>query len=76
MEFFRVTENEADLGPHTKALVHNERNNSIRARETDRVPLPDFRDPLGHIDSQPRRVHASQGIVLEHLSKQVSLETV
>ncbi len=24
MEFFRVTENEPDLGPHTKASVHSE----------------------------------------------------
>jgi hypothetical protein len=71
MEFFRVTENEADLGlgPQRKASVHSERKNSVRVRATDRVPLPDLRDPFGHIDSQPRRVHASQGIVFEHLSK-------
>lgn len=69
MEFFRVTENEPDLGPHTKASVHGARSDSVRERATDRVPLPDFRDPFGQIDSQPRRVHASQGIVFEHLLK-------
>ena len=76
MEFFRITENEPDLGPHTEASVQSKRNDGVRERATDRVPLPDFRDPFGHIDSQPRRAHASQGIVFEHLLKSRSLATV
>ena len=76
MEFFRVAKNETNLGLHAKASVHSERKSGVRGRVTDRVPLPDFREPFGHIDSQPRRVHASQGIVFEHLLKSRSLETV
>ena len=65
MQLLRVREDEP-----ARACVGTDSNydNTETQRGTHLVPWPVVREPLGHMEAHPRRLHEEQGTVLSHLS--------